>query len=89
MAARNTHFKTVYTQAEREDCFQWFEEHMEQLPPQLLSIPSMRIHDLPATVKRMIQVLKKHMPDTTTYNGQFALLLFIRQKVMEEMEKNT
>jgi len=84
MAAVNTHFKPSYTQEEIEECFQWFEQHMDQLPATLHSIKSMRFNDLPATVARIIKVLRPRMKLGRTFNGEFALLLQIREKVEEE-----
>ena len=33
--AINNHYKKQTTQQEREECYQWFEQHMDNLPKQL------------------------------------------------------
>lgn len=79
----NTTFKKNYTKQEREECFLWFEQHMNELPQKLYTIPSMRFSDLPKTVNRMISVLRQRMGPDRTFNGEFSILLLIRKHLME------
>ena len=83
MAALNTHFKPQFTEQEREECFQWFEQHMNELPQTMLPIRSIRITDLPRTVRRMVDVLRKRMTNDHTFSGEFSFLLLIREKLRE------
>lgn len=82
--ALNTHYKPNYTEEECEECFQWFEQHMDELPPTLESIRSLRIMDLPHTIRRMINILRHNMGSIRTFGGEFALLQLIREKLIEE-----
>lgn len=84
MAAINIHYKKHYTDEEREECFQWFDKHMDQLPQTLEGIRSIRISDLPFTVSRMVSVLRNRMTAGRTFNGQFSILLLIREKLREQ-----
>lgn len=79
----NQFFKKKYTKEECEACFQWFEAHMDELPAQL-QVPSMAFSDVPYAAKRNILILRKVMPDNTTYNGQFALLLMLRDELIKQ-----
>ena len=84
MAVVNTQYKPNFTPQEREECFQWFERHMDELPQTMQSIRSLRIMNLPRTVRRMIDVLRKRMTDDHTFSGEFSILLLIRQALIAE-----
>ena len=84
MAIVNTQFKANFSPQEREECFQWFERHMDELPQTMQSIRSIRIMNLPKTVRRMIEVLRKRMTGDHTFSGEFSLLLLIREKLIAE-----
>lgn len=71
-------FKKSYTPTEVRECFDWFLQRMDRLPP-TLDFGAAHIGDLPRTVRRMVDVLQRQMNDKGTYNGQFAVLLQIRQ----------
>ena len=79
----NKFYKKQYTKEECNECFQWFEEHMAQLPQQL-EIQSLSFFDIPFMVKRNLIILRKTMPDNTTFNGQFALLLMLRDELKKQ-----
>lgn len=83
----NTLFKKLTTQQEREECFQWFEQHMDALPQQL-KVDCMKIPNVQSTVKRMITVLRKRMDNSGSYEGSFATLRFIQQAVRESPDFN-
>ncbi len=84
MSIVNTQYKSSFTKQEREECFAWFERHFDELPQTMKSIRSIRVTNLPATVRRMINVLRKRMNEGHTFNGEFSLLLLIRQHLIEE-----
>lgn len=79
---QNTFFKKQTTPKEREACFRWFEQHMDQLPSEL-EIPGMRIKDLPFCVQRMIQSQRVHLANSPLYEGNFALLRYIQDTLMK------
>ena len=78
MAPVNTFYKKNYTAEEIHECMDWFQQRLSQLPP-TLDFGSAHVPDLPRTVRRMVNVLQNQMNDKGTYNGQFAVLLQIRQ----------
>lgn len=82
MTAHNTFFKKSYTQQEINECLDWFRQRLDRLPPSLNFGP-IQSPDLPRTVRRMVTVLHHQMNDKGVYNGQFALLLQIRQLLQE------
>lgn len=84
MAARNNQFKPIFTDEERKECFQWFEQHMDELPAEFSSIRSIRITDLPNTVRRMMTSLSHRNFSDGTFSGQFSLLLLIRHHLIED-----
>lgn len=79
---QNTFYKKQTTPKEREACFRWFEQHIDQLPREL-EIPSMRITDLPFCVRRMIQSQRVHLAGSPLYEGNFALLRYIQDILMK------
>lgn len=81
--ALNTYFKKVVTPEESQECFRWFEEHMDRLPASL-SIGAMDMKDLPTTVRQLLISLRKHLGGNPTYNGLFAILQLIRSKLIEQ-----
>lgn len=84
MSIVNNQFKKAYTKQECDECFQWYERHFDELPPSLSSIRSMRIPDLPRTVSRLLDVLRRRMPAERVFNGEFSLLLLIRQHLIDQ-----
>lgn len=84
MSVVNTQFKAKYTKQECKECFQWFERHFDELPQSLTSIRSMRFTNLPRTVRRMLNVLHNRMPEERIFNGEFSILLLIRQHLIEQ-----
>ena len=80
----NTHFKEYYTSQEIEECFQWFEQHMDRLPDSLQLSPSTYFPRLRFSVDAMMQHLRNVMKNHRIYNGEFATLLFIREKVLQQ-----
>ena len=83
MAAFNTFYKKKFTPEEIQECLAWFQERMDKLPASL-SYDSANIPDLPRTVAQMVKVLQRHMNEKGTYNGQFSILLKIRQLLQEQ-----
>ncbi len=81
MAGRNTCFKNKYTKAEVEACCDWFMQHMDELPSSLTIDPSLRIPNLPFTVRQIMSHLQDRVPNLTVYNGQFSILLLIKDKL--------
>lgn len=84
MAGLNTQFKTKYTKQECEECLQWYERHIDELPQSIDPIRALRIPNLQRTVRRLINVLKKRMPEERIFNGEFSILLIIREKLREQ-----
>lgn len=82
----NNHFKKQTTLKEREECYQWFEQHMDSLPKQL-EIGSMSIDDVPKTVKRFIRKMRNQKEDASIFEGQFAVLLMIREFAEKTMKE--
>ncbi len=75
--ARNKFFKPQTTPEEREDCFQWFEQRMDRLPKQL-KIDEKSFDDLPFTIRRLAKLLRKELPQSSIFEGQFSILQQIR-----------
>lgn len=84
MAARNNQYKPIFTDEERQECFQWFEQHMDELPQAFNSVRSIRILDLPFTVRRMMTSLSHRNLSDGTFSGQFSLLLLIRRHLIDD-----
>lgn len=82
----NNHFKKKTTPQEREECYQWFEQHMDRLPKQL-EIGSMSIDDVPSTAKRFIKIMRNQKADASIFEGQFAVLLLIREAAEKMMKE--
>ncbi|MBO4802887.1 MAG: hypothetical protein J5545_13655 [Bacteroidaceae bacterium] len=85
MAAVNTCFKKSYTLEEVKECYEWFQQRMDKLPPSL-EMPAAHIPDLHRTVQRMIKVLQRQMNERGTYNGQFAVLEQMRVILQKEYQ---
>lgn len=81
----NTFYKKQFTPKECEECFAWFDAHMEQLPPSFRVSPSIYISDLPSCVRAYVHKLRKQMGDNPNYSGQFSLLLLIRERLQQQM----
>ena len=81
--ALNMFFKKVVTPEESEECFRWFDEHMDCLPASL-TIEAMDMKNLPTTVQRLLVSLRNHLGGNPTYNGLFAVLQLIRSKLIEQ-----
>ena len=79
--AENTLFKPTFTPEEAEECFSWFEQHLDELPASLQLSPSMNITDVRTTVETFIHKLRQQMGSKTIYSGQFAVLLMIREHI--------
>ncbi len=77
---QNTFYKKNTTPAEREELFQWFEQHMQVLP-QSIEIPGLKIPDVPFTARRIIQSLRLHLKNAPIFEGQFSLLKMIQDHV--------
>lgn len=86
MENSNSHFyKKNFLPAEREECFTWFESHMDRLPKELKIDKSMTTKDLPVTVKRLMTMLKCHYrDDSSVCNGYLSNLLLIRDLVRKQ-----
>lgn len=61
----------------------WFQQRMSQLPP-TLDFGAAHVPDLPRTVRRMMDILPHRMNDKGIYNGQFSILLQIRQVLQDK-----
>lgn len=82
MPSRNTFFKASYSEEERNELIQWFEEHFNELPKRLLIDPSIATNDLPTTVRNMLSVLRnQNVTRRSTYCGYMSILLRIRSMV--------
>lgn len=81
--AENTHFKPTFTPEEAEECFSWFEQHLDELPASLQLSPSMNIPDLRATVTTFVHKLRQQMSNKAIYSGQFAVLQMIREHIIK------
>ncbi|MBQ6433672.1 MAG: hypothetical protein IJJ94_06995 [Bacteroidaceae bacterium] len=81
----NNHFKPTYTPEEAEECFSWFEQHIDELPASLQLSPSMNIPDLRTTVSTFVHKLRQRMGSNPTYSGQFAVLLMIREHIQKQL----
>lgn len=77
----NIYYKKNVSTKESEECFRWFEERMDQLP-QSIKIYSLYFPDLPATVRRMIHVLRGRMHKKNIFSGEYAVLEAVRQKLI-------
>lgn len=84
--AENTHFKKTYTAEEVQECFRWFDEHVDELPASLQLSPSMFIADLHTCVHQFVNKLRAQMESKPVYSGQFALLLMIREHLQKADE---
>ena len=81
MAAHNTCYKKKFTQADIDECIEWFTQHKDELPASLRLDEGLNIPDLPFTVQQMIVHLKRKAKDSVVYAGQFSLLMLIRDKI--------
>ena len=81
--AENIYFKPKTTPKEREECFQWFEQRMERLPKEL-SLKALDIQDLPRFVSRSITSLRGHLPNSAIFEGQFALLRLVQERLRQD-----
>ena len=80
----NKFYKPEYTAAECKECFAWFEKRKDILPQRLTVPPSMEIEDLHYTVRKMLIILRKRMPQVKIYNGLFSQLLYIRELLQQQ-----
>ncbi|MBO4906877.1 MAG: hypothetical protein J5486_07575 [Bacteroidaceae bacterium] len=76
-------FKPTYTTEERQECIEWFNQHMDKLPTKLRLNKSSVSHDLPYTVKRLILLQSHASADSSVYSGYTANLMLIRQRLRE------
>lgn len=81
----NKHYKPAFTQEEMEECFSWFEQHLDELPPSLQLSPSLNIPDLRTTATNLVHKLRQQMGSRPVYSGQFAVLLMIREHIQEQL----
>lgn len=84
--AINNHYKKQTTQQEREECYQWFEQHMDNLPKQL-EMGFMSINDVPRTAKRFIRKMRNQKENASIFEGQFAVLQMIREFAEKTMKE--
>lgn len=70
----------------REDCYRWFEEHMDQLPKHLKLGDGVEVDDVALTAQNMIRQLRfVKWENNKIYRGMFAFLRWIQKKSKEEM----
>ena len=79
----NRFYKKEFTPEEYEECFAWFDARMDQLPPSLKLSPALTINDLPSCVRVYVHKLRKQARGNPNYNGQFALLLMMREHLQQ------
>ena len=85
MERSNKYFKKEYTEQEMNECFEWFEQNKNRLPRTLELGDDMKVPDVPATVERMIHILRKRAEGRKVYSGFFANLLLIRHAIEEQL----
>lgn len=69
----------------RDDCYQWCEQHLDELPKSLALGDGMYISDVRSTVQSLMTQLKAiNWERAKIYRGTFALLSWIRQKCMDQ-----
>lgn len=74
------------TEEVREECYQWFEQHMDELPKHIKLGDGIEIDDVPFTVRNMIQQLRfVKWERNKVYRGNFAFLRWIQEKCKEQM----
>ena len=74
------------TEDEREACYQWFEQHMDQLPKSVRLGDGVMVNDVAFTVSNLIRQLRfVSWERTKIYRGPFALLRWIQEKCRAEM----
>ena len=89
LASRNTFFKRLYTEQERNELIQWFEQHIDELPQRMLIDKSIATNDLPKTVKSMTTVLRnQNLVKRSTYCGYMATLLRIRDQIVNPQKQD-
>ena len=74
------------TEEVREECYQWFEQHMDELPKRLQLGDGIVVEDVAQTAQAMIQQLRfVKWEYNKIYRGTFAFLRWIQEKSMEAM----
>lgn len=85
MEGVNIYFKKEYTEQEMNECFEWFEQNKDRLPRTLEIGNDMKMSNVPATVERMIHILRKRAQNRNIYSGFFANLLLIRHEIEKQL----
>lgn len=85
MEGLNTYFKKEYTEQEMTECFEWFEQNKDRLPHTLEVGNDMKLSNVPATVERMVHILRKRALGRSIYSGFFANLLLIRHEIEKQL----
>ncbi|MBQ8938289.1 MAG: hypothetical protein IJ066_11340 [Bacteroidaceae bacterium] len=80
---QNICFKPKSTPAERQECYEWFEQRMDRLPKEM-NLSGLNILDLPRFVQHSIRSLKTHLAQSPIYEGQFSLLLFVLEMLRKD-----
>jgi len=81
--AENTFFKRKYTNEEAEECFAWFEEHLNDLPPSFKLSPSINFPNLRATLPAYIGKLRKQTITNASFSGQISILFMLRDRLSQ------
>ena len=76
-------FKPIYTQEERQECLEWFRQHIDELPGELRLSKSCITHNLPYTVKRLMLLYSHANVNSSVYSGYLSYLMLIRQRLRE------
>ncbi|MCR4994972.1 MAG: hypothetical protein K6A32_06315 [Bacteroidales bacterium] len=78
---RNTFFKNNFKSEDFEECFNWYREHMNELPQGLYTIPGVRIKDLPSTITKILKALENRKMNSPYY-GMLSNLLYYRDEII-------
>ncbi|MBQ7442828.1 MAG: hypothetical protein IJS59_03035 [Bacteroidaceae bacterium] len=90
MASRNPFFKPLFTDEQRNELIQWFDQHADELPQRMLIDKSIASNDLPRTVRSMTTVLRnQNTAKRSTYCGYMATLMRIRHELQHHAPQQT
>ena len=79
----NIYFKPRTTPQERDECFRWYEEHMDRLPKSI-KVKGLNILNLPRFARRSIQSLKVHLNQSSVFEGQFSILRLVQETLRQD-----
>ncbi len=78
-----TFFKTHYSEKEIAECYAWYEKNMDHLPKKVNLPHGIKVRDVRKAATNIIKHLQKQMRTNSIFNGEFAILLMMREQVRQ------